>query len=258
MSPSLTSGLLKTELSDTPLRLCSARPCSVAADFAGTTSSAPRHNQVDVQVKDYSGISITYVFAVLFPPARDLRKQFQALIKPRGLPAVDILAMKGRRTVRLAVKASGGNSVQWSAKPGWTTLFKGTERPDFVIFVWFFDKKDIDARRIFIVPARVVDRQVYNSHEHYHRFKKTRRHAAQGRRPRRYQVGRQGHREKPVGKLRAQMAQVRGCVGPVGAPTAFLDSMRISRVDQQAACLERGVADAFGTVGLAGGGSNVG
>lgn len=85
-------------------------------------------------------------------------------------PAVDIVAMKNRRNVRIAVKASGssGNSVQWSAKPGWKSLFKGTERPDFVVFVWFFDKKEIDARRIFVVPASVVDRQVRSAHKFWH------------------------------------------------------------------------------------------
>ena len=40
-------------------------------------------------------------------------------------PAVDIVAMKNKRNIRIAVKASGatGNSVQWSAAPGWKSLF---------------------------------------------------------------------------------------------------------------------------------------
>jgi hypothetical protein len=85
-------------------------------------------------------------------------------------PAVDIVAMKNKRNIRIAVKASGssGNSVQWSAAPGWKSLFKGSERPDFVIFVWFFDKENIDARRIFVVPASVVDRQVLAAHNFWH------------------------------------------------------------------------------------------
>jgi hypothetical protein len=68
------------------------------------------------------------------------------------------------------VKATGQNSndVQWNAPFGWTTLFKGETRPDFVIFVWFNDKDDIDSCRVFVVPAKVVDSAVKKSHEHWH------------------------------------------------------------------------------------------
>jgi hypothetical protein len=84
-------------------------------------------------------------------------------------PAVDLVAMKGSTNVRIAVKTSGpSGSMQWSAKPGWTTLFKGETRPDYMIFVWFNDTANPDAHRMFIVPAEVVDQSVRRSHELWH------------------------------------------------------------------------------------------
>jgi hypothetical protein len=45
-------------------------------------------------------------------------------------PSVDLFAAKGKRTIRLAVKATGhsNSDVQWSVKFGWSTLFKGETR----------------------------------------------------------------------------------------------------------------------------------
>src|SRR6516225_1965872 len=73
-------------------------------------------------------------------------------------PAVDLLAAKGSRNIRIAVKATGHGSdnIQWSVDQNWTTLFRGDVRPDFVVFVWFNDIKQPDACRTFIVPANVV------------------------------------------------------------------------------------------------------
>jgi hypothetical protein len=89
-------------------------------------------------------------------------------------PAVDLLAQKGSRKISIAVKTTGhgGDNAQWSVKPNWTTLFKGDVRPDFVIFVWFPDVQELDACRIFIVPADVVDRDVRECHLHWHKFLK--------------------------------------------------------------------------------------
>jgi hypothetical protein len=89
----------------------------------------------------------------------------------RNAPAIDLIAAKGSRTLRFAVKATGHNSndVQWSAKFGWDSLFKGDTKPDYVIFVWFNSKIDIDSCRVFIVPAKIVDRDVREQHEYWHK-----------------------------------------------------------------------------------------
>ena len=44
----------------------------------------------------------------------------------------------------------------------------GFRGPDFMIFVWFHDKDNCDAYRMFIVPANVVDRSVFQAHELWH------------------------------------------------------------------------------------------
>ena len=89
-------------------------------------------------------------------------------------PAIDLLAMKGSRKIAMAVKTTGHAvpSVQWQAKPAWTTLFKGAERPDFVIFVWFTSRTALDDCRLFIVPANVVDYDAHKVHLHWHKFPK--------------------------------------------------------------------------------------
>lgn len=92
----------------------------------------------------------------------------------RNAPAIDLVAMKGRRTCRIAVKSTGhgGTSVQWNLKPGWTTLFKGQELPNFVIFVWFHNRKLLDDCKIFVVPAKRVNRDVLKSHLFWHSHKR--------------------------------------------------------------------------------------
>jgi hypothetical protein len=89
-------------------------------------------------------------------------------------PAIDLLAMKGSRKIAIAVKTTGHGApnVQWQAKPGWTTLFKGDERPDFVVFVWFTSPEALDDCRVFVVPAKVVDADVHKSHLHWYKFPK--------------------------------------------------------------------------------------
>jgi hypothetical protein len=89
-------------------------------------------------------------------------------------PAIDLFAAMGKNTLRIAVKATGHgqSSVQWGMKPDWKTLFKGDDRPDFVVFVWFTDKVRLDDCRIFVVPARVVDRDVRKVHKFWHSFKR--------------------------------------------------------------------------------------
>ena len=84
----------------------------------------------------------------------------------------DLIAAKGSRNVRIAVKATGHGSqnVQWSVPQDWTTLFKGDVWPDFVVFVWFNDPKKIDACRIFVVPAEVVNATARECHLHWHRY----------------------------------------------------------------------------------------
>lgn len=85
-------------------------------------------------------------------------------------PAVDLVAMKGKRTVKIAVKATGHgvNTVQWGIKPGSRSLFKGDTRPDFVIFVWFANSQNLDRCRLFIVPSKRVDRDVLKAHAFFH------------------------------------------------------------------------------------------
>jgi hypothetical protein len=89
-------------------------------------------------------------------------------------PAVDLLAAKGSQNIRIAVKTTGhgGASAQWSVKPDWatTTMFKGNVRPDFVVFVWFNQREILDACRIFVVPADVVETALREQHEHWHRY----------------------------------------------------------------------------------------
>jgi hypothetical protein len=85
-------------------------------------------------------------------------------------PAIDLLAMKGSRKIAVAVKTTGHGApnVQWQVRPGWTTLFKGDERPDFVVFVWFTTREALDDCRVFVVPAEVVDADVLQAHLHWH------------------------------------------------------------------------------------------
>jgi hypothetical protein len=84
-------------------------------------------------------------------------------------PAVDLVAVKGDVNIRIAAKACGpSGSLQWSQKPGWTTLFKGDARPDYMIVVWFHDAANYDVHRTFIVPADVVDKAVLASHTLWH------------------------------------------------------------------------------------------
>ena len=77
-------------------------------------------------------------------------------------PAVDLVAAKGNQTIKISVKATGHQSdaVQWRRDHDAESMFKGDVRPDFVIFVWFADPADLDACRIFVVPADVVDRDI--------------------------------------------------------------------------------------------------
>jgi hypothetical protein len=86
-------------------------------------------------------------------------------------PAVDIMAAKGSKNIRIAVKTTGHGSqnAQWSVIKNRKTLFKGDVRPDFVIFVWFTSRQKPDECRIFIVPAKVVDRVLYRCHVHWHK-----------------------------------------------------------------------------------------
>jgi hypothetical protein len=55
-------------------------------------------------------------------------------------------------------------------KPGSTTLFKGDERPDFVVFVWFTTPSAPDDCRIFVVPTKDVDADVLESQRHWHSY----------------------------------------------------------------------------------------
>ena len=85
-------------------------------------------------------------------------------------PSIDLLAAKGKNTLRFAVKTTGhgGSNVQWTAPFGWRSLFKGEVPPDFVIFVWFTNPDKLDECRLFVVPAKVVDRDVKKAHDHWH------------------------------------------------------------------------------------------
>jgi hypothetical protein len=87
-------------------------------------------------------------------------------------PAVDLLAAKGSRNIRIAVKTTGHGSqnMQWSVDQDWTTLFRGDVRPNFVVFVWFDDSKNRDNCRIFVVPAEVVDAAARACHLHWHKY----------------------------------------------------------------------------------------
>jgi hypothetical protein len=84
-------------------------------------------------------------------------------------PAIDLLAMKGSRKIAIAVKTTGHGApnVQWQIKSGAKTLFKGDERPDFVVFVWFTARNAPDECRIFVVPAKVVDADALKTHWHW-------------------------------------------------------------------------------------------
>jgi hypothetical protein len=87
-------------------------------------------------------------------------------------PAVDLFAAKGSQNIRIAVKTTGHRSInaQWSVKEDWAdeTMFKGDVRPDFVIFVWFNNRKVLDACRIFVVPADVVESALKEGYRHWH------------------------------------------------------------------------------------------
>jgi len=87
-------------------------------------------------------------------------------------PAIDLLAAKESRNIRIAVKTTGhgGENAQFSVNRDWTSLFKGDVRPDFVIFVWFTAQGAPDACRIFIVPAEVVDADLRECHQHWHKY----------------------------------------------------------------------------------------
>jgi hypothetical protein len=89
-------------------------------------------------------------------------------------PSIDLFAAKGKHIIGIAVKATGHNSshVQWNAKYGWITLFKGETKPNFVIFVWFDNKDVLDSCRVFVVPAEVVDREVRHAHEYWYKHSK--------------------------------------------------------------------------------------
>jgi hypothetical protein len=87
-------------------------------------------------------------------------------------PAIDILAAKGPRTIRIAVKTTGhaAANAQFSVTPNWTStsLFKGDVPPDFVVFVWFTSRKNPDACRIFVVPEHEVERALRECYLHWH------------------------------------------------------------------------------------------
>jgi hypothetical protein len=66
-------------------------------------------------------------------------------------------AIIGSRKIAVAVKTTGHGapSVQWQVKPGgWTTLFKGDERPDFVVFVWFTNRDALTTAACSLSPRR--------------------------------------------------------------------------------------------------------
>jgi hypothetical protein len=71
-------------------------------------------------------------------------------------PAVDLLAAKGSRTLRIAVKTTGHGSqnIQWSVDQDWTTLFRGDVRPDFVVFVWFCDSTNRESAAPSLCPQK--------------------------------------------------------------------------------------------------------
>lgn len=85
-------------------------------------------------------------------------------------PAVDLVAMKADKTIKVAVKATGHTStaVQWTMKEEASSLYKGDVHPDFVIFVWFVDGNEPDRCRIFVVPARTVSNDVLKAHHYWH------------------------------------------------------------------------------------------
>jgi hypothetical protein len=75
----------------------------------------------------------------------------------------------GSRKIAIAVKTTGhaAPSVQWQIKPRAKTLFKGDERPDFVVFVWFTAQNAPDHCRVFVVPAKVVDADALKTYWHW-------------------------------------------------------------------------------------------
>jgi hypothetical protein len=87
-------------------------------------------------------------------------------------PAIDLVAMKGQRNIRIAVKSSGARgAMQWGVKDDWQSLFKGETHPHFVFIVWFNGTANPDAYRLFIVPAEVADRAAKEAHSFYHSHK---------------------------------------------------------------------------------------
>ena len=90
-------------------------------------------------------------------------------VTPRVTIRVDGNLLLGVRPLAVKTTGHGAPNVQWSMKPGWTTLFKGDVRPDYAVFVWFTLRDALDDCRIFIVPANVVDAAVRKSHAHWHK-----------------------------------------------------------------------------------------
>jgi hypothetical protein len=85
-------------------------------------------------------------------------------------PAVDLVAMKAKKTIKIAVKSTGHNSTtaQWAIREGANSLYKGDAHPDFVIFVWFVDPAAPDLCRTFVVSAQTVSDDVLKAHRHFH------------------------------------------------------------------------------------------
>lgn len=93
----------------------------------------------------------------------------------RNMPGIDLLAMKGQRNLRVAVKTIGwGQSqAQWSIRKGERhRLFKGTVHPDIVVFIWLQIPGTI-VHRTFVVPGRTVEEDVMHAHRFW--FSHTRR-----------------------------------------------------------------------------------
>jgi hypothetical protein len=84
----------------------------------------------------------------------------------REILGIDLLAVKGERTLRAAVKTIGwgGHQAQWSVAVGERQrLFKGTARPDIVIFIWL-QKPGTIVHRAFVLPASRAERDVMEAH----------------------------------------------------------------------------------------------